>query len=115
MVHRNVGEQVRNQPSVHKTKQAVSDLAAIAAFLGETSLELELRFLDAAQRTFSKLAKMPELGARREFVLSSLQGIRMWPILEFPRILIFYRFKGNRLTVIRVLPSARDIISQFLE
>jgi toxin ParE1/3/4 len=100
---------------VSNTNQAKKDLAEIAAFYGEESVELELRFIDAAEEAFEKLLLMPEKGAKREYFHPKLHGLRMWPIPDFPRILIFYRLIDNGVEVVRVLHSARSIAALFLK
>ena len=98
---------------VSNTNQAKKDIAEIAAYYGEQSVELELRFIDAAEVALEKLLLMPEKGARREFFHSKLHGLRMWPIPKFPKILIFYRPVDTGVEVVRVLHSARDIAALF--
>jgi len=98
---------------VSSTNQARKDLAEIAAYYGEQSGELELRFIDAAEDALEKLLLMPEKGAMREYFHPKLHGLRMWPIPKFPKILIFYRPVDTGIEVIRVLHSARDIAALF--
>lgn len=98
---------------VNLTNQARKDLAEIAAFYGEESTKLELRFIDAAEVAFEKLLLMPAKGAKRAFGHPNLHELRMWPIPEFPKILIFYRPVGTGVQVVRVLHSARDIAGLF--
>lgn len=93
---------------VLKTKRARRDLAEIAANLGEDSLEIELRFLRCAELAFEVLAIMPGMGARREHAHPGLADLRMWPIPEFPRILIFYRPHVDGVEIVRILHASRD-------
>lgn len=91
--------------------QAHLDLAENAYHLAEESLEVADRFLDAAERAFEKLAEFPELGARREYNNLRLKGLRMWPIPDFPRHLVFYLPAERGIEVVRVLHGARDLKS----
>jgi len=98
---------------VSNTNQGKKDLAEIAAYYGEESVELELRFIDAVEVAFGKLLQMPEIGARREYFHPRIHGLRVWPIPEFPKILVFYRPSATGVEVVRVLHSARDIAALF--
>lgn len=102
-------------PRASKTNRAKKDLAEIAAYYGEDSLELELRFLTAVEDAFSKLAAMPEKGTKREYYHPKLHGLRMWPVPDFPKILIFYQTQDDRVEIVRVLHSSRNIGSLFLK
>lgn len=90
-------------------------MAEIAEHYGGESLDLELRFIEAAEEAFSKLSAMPEKGAKREYFHPRLKGLRMWPIPDFPKILIFYNQLENGIEVVRVLHSSRDIEALFLK
>jgi toxin ParE1/3/4 len=95
------------------SKQARKDLAEISAFYGEESLEVELRFIDAARKAFEKLSRNPKMGAVREYLDPKLEGLRMWPIARFTKVLIFYKPVDDGIEVVRVLHSARDIEALF--
>lgn len=101
------------QKRAHKTRKAKNDLSEIAAWYGRDSVELELRFLTAAEDAFRNLLHMPRRGALREFFHPALKGVRMWPIPTFPQVLIFYRPIASGIEVIRVLHIARDIAGLF--
>jgi plasmid stabilization system protein ParE len=45
----------------------------------------------------------------KAFENPELDGIRMWPIPDFPNHLIFYRLIETGVEIVRVLHSARDI------
>ena len=100
-------------PRVSKTKQAKIDLAEIAEYYGGESLDLEFRFIEAAEEAFNKLVAMPEKGTKREYFHPKLKSLRMWPIPDFPKVLIFYWPKGDGVEVVRVLHSSRDIEALF--
>ena len=64
-------------------------MAEISEYYGGESLDRELRFIEAAEDAFTKLASMPEKGSKREYFLPKLKSLRIWPIRDFPKILIF--------------------------
>lgn len=102
-------------PGVSKTRRAQKDLAEIAAHYGEESLELELRFLYAIEKTLDGLLAMPQKGARRDTLHPTLQDLRVWPVPEFPAILVYDRSQADGIHVIRLLHSSRDMMGQLTE
>jgi toxin ParE1/3/4 len=91
--------------------RAREDLLDQATYLAEhASLEIAERFLTAAETSASRLAEMPRIGhvwrgTRRE----TQEGVRVWTVEGFPRILIFYRVDASVVAVLRILHSARDL------
>jgi plasmid stabilization system protein ParE len=100
---------VPGKPGANKTILAKKDIAEIAAYYGKESLDLELRFLAAAESAIDKLVAMPGKGAKREYFHPKLKGLRMWPIPDFRKILIFYAQTDAGIEVVRVLRASRDI------
>lgn len=94
---------------VHKSPQALDDLAEQGAFIGHDSLDAEIRFYDAAEAAFDRLAEMSLIGARVESGTATLTGLRRWRVPGFENHLIFYRVTEEAIEVIRVLHGARDI------
>ncbi len=100
--------------SVIRSPQAEQDLDEIAASLAQRSARRALRFLDAAQAAFDRLAAFPDLGAYYETTNPQLHGLRVWPIPGFLNYLIFYRVAGNTVQIVRVLHGARDLDTAIL-
>ena len=96
-------------PKVIPSPEAEQDLAEIAEYLAERSCRTALRFLDAAEAAFGRLAEMPELGAVFESVNPVLSNLRVWSIHGFQSYLIFYRPSERGIEVVRVLHGARDL------
>ncbi len=89
---------------------ADTDLDDQAAYLArEASLEIALRFYDAAAASFEQIARMPGLGERRQTANSRLEGLRVWRIQGFEKHLIFYRTVADGIEIVRVLHGARDL------
>lgn len=61
--------------AVHKTPQALSDLAEQGAFIGRGSLDAEIRFYDAAEAALDRLAEMLLIGSRVEIDNAALTGL----------------------------------------
>lgn len=86
------------------------DLDRQAEYLArEASLETALRFYDAANTTFANLARMPNVGERRESAKARLEGLRVWRVQGFENHLIFYRPLEAGIEIVRVLHAARDL------
>jgi toxin ParE1/3/4 len=96
----------------HVLPAADRDLDDQAAYLAaEASLQTALRFYDAANATFSKIASMPGIGERWQSANPRLTELRVRRIEGFEKHLIFYRPAADGIDIIRVLHSARDIDS----
>jgi toxin ParE1/3/4 len=98
---------------VFRTKAALSDLDQLAAYIQRDSPDAAIRFLAAAERTFLRLAAMPELGERQEFGRRELAGLRVWQVEGFENYVIFYRTADGGIEVLRVLHAARDVSAIF--
>jgi toxin ParE1/3/4 len=89
--------------------EAAADLDAQALFIAADNVEAGLRLYASADRAFRRILQLPRIGAVREFASGRLQGLRVWPIPDFPNHLVFYRVTGAVVEVVRVLHAARDI------
>jgi toxin ParE1/3/4 len=88
------------------------DLDDQAAYLAtQASLDIALRFYDAANSTFAKISSMPGIGQRWPSANPRLAGLRVWRIEGFEKHLIFYRPAADGIEIIRVLHGARDLES----
>lgn len=99
--------------TILKTPQAKIDLVSVAGHIAEDSLDAALRFLDAAELAFRRLADRPEMGTVCHFRSAQAARIREWSIKGFQNYLIFYRPIDEGIEVIRVLHGARDLDTLF--
>lgn len=69
-----------------------------------------MRFLDAAQATFSLLAEMPFLGVSCDSFFQSerARNLRLWRIKGFPNHQILYRLTDDSLLIVRIVHAAQD-------
>ena len=72
----------------------------------EKNPEAGLRFLPAVDETVEGLSLQPFKGRLRRFKGKDLAHIRSWRVNGFPVYLIFYRFVGKRLEILRVRHGA---------
>jgi toxin ParE1/3/4 len=101
------------RPKVLVRESARRDLAGHAVFLTRTSDLVSARFLDAARRSFVRLASMPAMGAAYDALSPSLRGMRRFRVENFEDYLIFYRPVDRGIEVVRVIHGARDIEAIF--
>ena len=66
------------------------------------------RFLEALDGTVENLALQPLKGRLRKFRGRDLKNIRSWRVDDFENYLIFYRFTGMRLEILRIKHGAVD-------
>ena len=98
------------KPRILRRPAAIEDLVAQGEYYVEQgSPETAVRFLEAADAAFEQLARRPGIGAPRRYRKPQLSGLRMWPIPEFEKHLIFYRQTEDGIEVVRVLHGARDL------
>jgi toxin ParE1/3/4 len=96
--------------AVHQTGRAASDLVALADYFAErASVQVALRFLDAAERAFEQLRDAPRIGALLGLDELPYEGMRRWHVDGFPHLLIVYRVLSDGVEVVRVLHTARDL------
>ena len=92
-----------------RERLAESDLLEQVDHLRQESVSTALRFVDAVEHSLNRLVKMPEIGHICELDHSRLCNIRVWPVKDFPKYLIFYRITEAEIQILRILHGARDI------
>ncbi|MBL1208244.1 type II toxin-antitoxin system RelE/ParE family toxin [Geminocystis sp. GBBB08] len=94
---------------IKKRPQVISDLIAIATYIGENNLEASDSFLLAAEETFRELGNFPQMGRLCQFSHPKLADIRQIGIKGFRKYLIFYCLIENGIEILRVIHGIRDI------
>lgn len=94
---------------VYRERLAEEDLTGHVLYLAQERPEAALRFIDAVEKTFERLSEMPEIGAVRTFDNPRLADVRLWPVPDFEKYLIFYQFIQGEIRVLRVLYGSRNI------
>ncbi|HMB69083.1 MAG TPA: type II toxin-antitoxin system RelE/ParE family toxin [bacterium] len=89
--------------------RAERDLDEIADHIARDSIHAALRLYRSAESTFERLRRTPEIGAKYEPRSPRLRRLRVWPLSDFAKILVFYVPSPSHVTVIRVLHGARDL------
>jgi len=75
----------------------------------EGSPALGHRFLVAADETFTLLASQPEMGWHPRLKDPALEGLRVFRIRGFERVLILYRPMENGVDILRVIHGSRNL------
>jgi plasmid stabilization system protein ParE len=88
---------------------AEADLEAQQDFLLDRDPSAAVRLQDAAFRAYHQLLESPKLGSSRGVLCDRLKDLRMWPVPEFPMLLIFYIPRPPRgIEILRLLHSRQD-------
>jgi toxin ParE1/3/4 len=85
----------------------LEDYASIALGINEVNPTAADRFCDEVERSLQLLSTHPEIGSLARFTRTT--GIRKWRLQYFRHYLIFYRFREERVELIRLLHGARDL------
>lgn len=97
------------QGHVYRRKRVEQDILEHFEYLLGERPEAALRFVEAVEAAFERLAGMPLIGVARPFNRSGLGDIRMWPVPDFEKFLIFYRPRPDGIEAMRVIYGMRDI------
>lgn len=89
------------------TSPASIDVADIAEYIAQDSIQAAETFYDTVQEKCGELAQMPQMGKLRNELHPS---VRSFP---FGRYVIFYLIQDNLIVILRVLHDSRDVPSLF--
>ncbi len=100
--------------TILRRAEALRDLEDISDVLASRSQATAVRFLEAAEQTFSDLESMPGLGAVCPLRNPRMQDVRQWRVRGFNNYVVFYRPVDGGVEILRVLRGSRDL-SNILE
>jgi toxin ParE1/3/4 len=89
--------------------KADRDLDDYADYLAEASLDLALRFFEAASSTFALLATQPNMGWRSRVQFRGLEALRVFRVSGFEDMLILYRPLSEGVEILRVVHGSRNL------
>ena len=90
--------------------KADRDLDNYADYLAkEASVEVALRFFDAAYSTFALLATQPNMGWRSRIAYPGLELLRVFRVTGFEDMLILYRPLAKSIDILRVVHGSRNL------
>ena len=91
--------------------RARRDILAIVGYIAERNPTAARALLAAFRQALTSLRAHPEAGRRYAPEHAAFAGVRALPIPGFPDYLIFSRYDGATVEVIRVIHGARDILA----
>ena len=94
------------------SRRAEDDLASIFARIARERPSSADAFKAAAEASCRLLETHPEVGPRARF-RTRHEGLRFWPVTDFPNYLIYYTVGSNEVSVERVLDGRRDVAHVF--
>ncbi len=86
---------------------ADSDIDNHINYMAQDNPDAALRFIDALEVTYSKIAEFPAIGSPRYSHL--VKNVRFRAVQDFENHLIFYLERQDYIDIIRILHGARDI------
>ena len=90
--------------------KAAQDLGDQAYFYATiASPEVGHRFLVAAHDTFALLATQPDMGWHARLTHPGLQGLRVFRVTDFERILVLYLPLPDGVQIVRVVHGSRNL------
>jgi toxin ParE1/3/4 len=96
-----------NKPRLVLTDAAIADILDQADwYLRQSGRPLAQRWEKAVTSAISFVVRRPAAGALCTFLAPELRGIRRTAIPRFPKHLLFYRFDGEAVLVLRVVHGA---------
>ena len=97
-----------NQIEIFVRHDAELDAFGYFQYIHRRNPGAALWFLQAIDETIDGLALQPLKGRLRKFRGRDLRNIRSWRVNDFENYLVFYRFDGLRLEVLRIKHGAMD-------
>ena len=88
--------------------EAEIDALAYFEYIRHRNPDSASRFLAAIDATVEALSRQPFMGRLRQFRGKDLANIRSWRVDDFETYLIFYRFDGQRLEILRIKHGAMN-------
>jgi toxin ParE1/3/4 len=86
-----------------------ADIAEIATYLAQFSMEVALRFNTAAYEAIDFIGHNATFGSPKYFRNKQLTGFRSWWIKGFKNYLIFYQLSDSTIKITAVTHSARHL------
>jgi len=99
---------VKRKPVVRRRKADGDIESTVAYYQTEAGNETATDFLNQLESALQSVAKQPGAGSQRFGHELDIPDLRQWPLERFP-YLIFYVEKTNRIEIVRVLHTSRNV------
>ena len=86
---------------------------AIAYYLAEDAAPAALGFINALERAYAHVGRVPQAGSPRYAHELDIPGLRSWPLRRYPHV-VFYVERDEHIDVWRVLHAQRDLPASLL-
>lgn len=98
------------KPRLVLSDAAIADVLDQADwYLQQSGRPLAQRWEKAVTSAISSVLRRPSAGSPCTFRSPELRGVRRRAIPRFPKHLLFYRFGGEEVFVLRIVHGARDL------
>lgn len=101
---------MRQKPVVRRRKADDDIESTVSYYLAEAGNQVATDFLNRLESALESISRLPGTGSQRYGHELDIADLRQWPMKQFP-YLIFYVEKEQRIEIVRVLHSKRDIPS----
>jgi toxin ParE1/3/4 len=104
---------VKTKPVVPRAGANQDVEEAIAYYLAEDAGSAALGFIDALEKAYAHVGRLPHAGSPRYAHELDIPGLRSWPLKRYPH-LVFYIERDDHIDVWRVLHTQRDLPASLL-
>ena len=94
---------------IRRRPRAVEAIGEQAEYIAGDSEAAAERYVEAVEKTFRDLERMPGMGHRYETENPKLHDIRVWAVSGYRNYLVFYRQVEDGVEILTVIHGARDI------
>ena len=99
---------MKTKPIVARARANEDVEEAIAHYLAEDAAAAALGFIDALERAYAYVGRLPHAGSQRYAHELDIPGLRSWPLKRYPHV-VFYVERDEHIDVWRVLHTQRDL------
>lgn len=89
-------------------------ISSIDFYTAEASFDVARSFRSALRAEFDHIGRFPASGSPHSAPTVDVRDLRSWPVRGFP-YLVFYAERGDRIDILRILHTARDIPASLRE
>jgi len=104
---------VRTKSVVARARANQDVEEAIAYYLAEDAAPAALGFINALERAYAHVGRLPHAGSPRYAHELDIPGLRSWPLRRYPHV-VFYVERDEHIDVWRVLHAQRDLPASLL-
>ena len=94
--------------------QAEQDIKAAARYYAIERAAVANLFLHEVKRATSRIEEMPAIGSPHFAVELDVEGLRAYPLRNFPYLLFYFEY-DDHIDLVRVLHSHRDVFGLSFE